>query len=830
MKTFKKVLASALAAAMVVTAFPVTNAEAATKAKLSATKATIYVGQSKTIKVTLPKGAKITSVKTSKKAVATVKKSGKKVVVKAVKAGKATVTVKVTPKKGKATNLKATITVKNPTLTVKAAATELAVGETTTITAKATPKKTVSFKSADETIATVDAKTGVVTAVKAGTVKITATAGKLTKDVELTIKNVIFKDVKQTKADTLEAVIAGDTKSLKADDVKITNTKTNVVYAVKTVAVDKADATKVTITTFVPMKDANDYSVVIADTTKTFTATDGKIVAVAVTTTTIPYATLSTISAVATDASGVELAEITPSTTTVDSKAVTFTVTPAAGGYTTGAQLYLAKKGDVAKAKVTIKSGEYDNTGKEINNIESTETEITAVDQEQITVSDFKARISTETGKSYDEVKENASLSIGDQGYAYFKITNSKNEAATYTDYKVESSNSNVLVVEAKANLTATDAKKGSDEVKVYGVATGTAYLIVKDTKNKDAIVATIPVTVNAARTVNSLSLDKTSVVLSTSDAVGTETVKVTVKDQYDAVLASDSYIFAAANVELLSGTVASAPSVSVNTDKNAITFATNSSIAVGTYTYKVTVKSSDSKIERSQVVKVDVKAPTGTTVAYAFEVSGVDASNSVDATLNDKFDGNAKTVTIKVVETKGGVKNSYVSVDNIVVKKDDKAVAEFSTGASGSTTATFTAIDVASNIVTSAAAGTYVVSGKYNDGSKEYNIAPTTFVVKNDTAKVTATQTANTFTSTLTTAADLCKSFDFYFGSKKLEAADITVDEVKAVVDGAKEATVTTVTAGKVAYITNVKLTVKFDGTNSFYVTVPVNKSVTVK
>ena len=70
MKTFKKVLASALAAAMVVTAFPVTNAEAATKAKLSATKATIYVGQSKTIKVTLPKGAKITSVKT-KKAVAT---------------------------------------------------------------------------------------------------------------------------------------------------------------------------------------------------------------------------------------------------------------------------------------------------------------------------------------------------------------------------------------------------------------------------------------------------------------------------------------------------------------------------------------------------------------------------------------------------------------------------------------------------------------------------------------------------------------------------------------------------------------------------------------
>ena len=55
MKTFKKVLASALAAAMVVTAFPVANAEAASTAKLSATKATLYVGQSKTLKVTTPK-------------------------------------------------------------------------------------------------------------------------------------------------------------------------------------------------------------------------------------------------------------------------------------------------------------------------------------------------------------------------------------------------------------------------------------------------------------------------------------------------------------------------------------------------------------------------------------------------------------------------------------------------------------------------------------------------------------------------------------------------------------------------------------------------------
>ena len=63
MKTFKKVLASTLAAAMVVTALPVTPANAAAAPKLSTTKAAVYVGQSKTIKVTTPKTWKSVKVK-----------------------------------------------------------------------------------------------------------------------------------------------------------------------------------------------------------------------------------------------------------------------------------------------------------------------------------------------------------------------------------------------------------------------------------------------------------------------------------------------------------------------------------------------------------------------------------------------------------------------------------------------------------------------------------------------------------------------------------------------------------------------------------------------
>ena len=570
------------------------------------------------------------------------------------------------------------------------------------------------------------------------------------------------------------------------------------------------------------MKDGKEYSVTIADTTKTFTATDNKIVAAKITTTTIPYDTLSTVSAIAVDAQGVELAALDMDATTVDGKTVTFTVTPAVGGYTAGAQLYLAKKGDVAKAKVTIKSGEYDATGKEINNVESEETTITAVDKEVTTVSDFKARVSTEASKSFDEVKDNASLAVGEQGYAYFKILNSKNEEVTYGDYKVESSDSNVLVV-AAGTLSANSGKKGSAQVAIYGVTTGTAYLVVKDTKNKDAIVATIPVTVNAKRAVDTLALDRTSFILATASGVNTETVNLTVKDQYGEKMTSGY----TAKTEILSSPAgATASDVTVSTtDITKAVFTGNSSAKEGTYVFKVTVEDTTTKTTRAQVVTVNVKKPEGTPT-YAFEISGVDANNTVDATLKDGVAPTKSEVTIKIVKTQGGVKVAYEDDTTGITVKKGNDVMTIASGATASI-ASFTAIDVQGNVATAAAAGTYVVSGKVGS----VNIAPVTFVVKNDTAKVTVVQSQNTVTQGASlNAEELCKSFDFYFGAKKLTKDDITVDEVKAVVDGTAEKVITSVASGKVAYITTVKLTVELDGTNGFYVTVPVNKSVTGK
>ena len=88
MKSSKKVLAFALAAAMVVTAVPATNAQAASTAKLSAKKATVYSEGYKTVTVKTPKSWKSVKVTatSNKKSVAKVKKTAaKKIKVTGVK-------------------------------------------------------------------------------------------------------------------------------------------------------------------------------------------------------------------------------------------------------------------------------------------------------------------------------------------------------------------------------------------------------------------------------------------------------------------------------------------------------------------------------------------------------------------------------------------------------------------------------------------------------------------------------------------------------------------------------------------------------------------------
>ena len=804
MKTFKKVLASALAAAMVVTAFPVTNAEAATKAKLSATKATIYVGQSKTIKVTLPKGAKITSVKTSKKAVATVKKSGKKVVVKAVKAGKATVTVKVTPKKGKATNLKATITVKNPALSLKAADV-VAVGATEQITATVKPAGTKVTYTSDKTdVATVDEK-GLVTGVKAGDVTITAKAGKTTKTVKMTVKDVILKDVKQTTTTKLVATIAGNTANVKASDIVITNTNSKATYAVKSVSVDKSDKTQVTIETYVAMADGKDYTVTVADVTKTFTATDGKIVKAEISPASVVVPTpannsdgsnANDIVAKFTDASGVEIASVKPleGTTKVPTgfTYVEFKVDATNNGYLSGNTLNLYKVGNTAKVTAIAHTGKYNASAVEEGNV-TAEATITGVDPTAVTTSAWNVKLGkkTDNASEFKNIKE-TKLAVKDiDVYAYIQRATSDGKTANAKDYTFESSNNDVMTVS-----TASTNVKDTTAVAVTPYKSGTAYIIVKDAKKN--VVTTLAVTIGDERKVTTLSLDKNSFVLSAAPSVGDDsvTVKATAKDQYGE------------EVTITSGLTCKNANSNATSAETQITTPAANKVEVKNPGLKDGKDSSNTYIVEYKNVKVTftivVKAydKTTTTTPAAFDlVLGADKADAIvkaDATANT-------TISADVIGyDKNGVKVQKVAASNATWKleKDGKAAKDANDVTTGPALST---INV-NNIKTGAqmASGIYTLTVSY-EGKKFVK----TFEVKNTQPAVSVERIATSDTS-------VAKCFKFtYEGTEQksvkfygLDGTDVTSVTSKDVYVSKAEVTVT-LGSNQVVLTVNVGLTV---------------------
>ena len=117
--------------------------------------------------------------------------------------------------------------------------TEVTVGKTITLKAEVLPadatNKTVTWTSSDATVATV--KDGVVTGVKAGETKITASAGGKNATVKVTVK--------------VAATSGGETTTIAVTEVKITSTVTEVTAGetiTLTAEVSPADATNPTVT------------------------------------------------------------------------------------------------------------------------------------------------------------------------------------------------------------------------------------------------------------------------------------------------------------------------------------------------------------------------------------------------------------------------------------------------------------------------------------------------------------------------------------------------------------------------------------------------------
>ena len=697
MKSSKKVLAFALAAAMVVTAVPATNAQAASTAKLSAKKATVYSEGYKTVTVKTPKSWKSVKVTatSNKKSVATVKKTAaKKIKVTGVKPGTAKVTVKVTyktstKKSAKAKTKKLTYTMKVAKASVALSGeSAVAVGSTTklTTTKKASSRAKITYTSSDDTIATVS-EDGTVKGVKAGkaTIKATLKIGKdtATTTQEVEVKKYVLKSVAQTKADTFETSVTGATKEIKASEITVKNTENNVIVPVKSVSVDSKDATKVTFTTFAGLTDGKTYDVTLDGTTKQVVVSDGKVASVNVNKLTVPVATETEIKLVSKDANGVVLDESAYGSQ--DASKYDFSLTTN-NGYVNGSKLYLNKIGDTATAEVTYKSGKYGTDGKPEGNITSGKVTITAVDQ--ATVNNFAVKVADRNAqnKKFDKIDANTQVAVGDNAYAYFQIKDADgNEISNYYDYSLESSDKAVLML---GDTSLADAANSNHRVLVTPVKAGTAYILIK---KDNKIVSSVAITVVADRAVATMDVDKTAATLSNAMSKNA-TVTASFKDQYAKDIALSS-VDGTVKVTCLSTTAKDKKPSDITADndyfseitktgnKAKVTFYAD--VDAGTYQYKISYEK-DTKEVCARVITITIqepKDPSQGTESFALDVNKTEIDNLVDNDHNTPAD---YVITASVNQMINGVANQTLSrgtelkdntteVKSITYKLEDK-------------------------------------------------------------------------------------------------------------------------------------------------------------
>lgn len=831
MKSSKKVLAFALAAAMVVTAVPATNAQAATKtAKLSATKVTVAAGtakkQAKNIVVTIPstwKSYKVTT-SSSNKSVATARMCGKRTVkVTAVKKGSAKVTVKVTAKKsGKKVSktLYANAKVIGAGLRFTSAPTDLAVGtEDKVVTKKCPSVAKVTYKSSDDAVATVDANDGTVKAIKAGKVTITATSdyGNIV-TTDINVKKAILKSATQTEYNKIEAVIVGDTKDIKPSDITVTNTATKANVAVKSVSAKKGAENTFVIETFTSMTDAKEYSVVYADSTAVFTATNNTVAKVDLTKTEVPAGVKTEVKAVTKDANNIILGyfDLTNGNTSKGQVTTALTITK---GYVQGTDVYLPTVGDTMAAKITYHTGSFASNGTETGVIENAAT-ITAVDPSTINYNYAVTIGDSAPSWKAASFKANTAVKIGGPTNAYFRITDENgNDVADYSAYSVETADPTKLVVNA-AKLSSSGV--GSNAVIINGVSAGDTYILVK----KDGkVVYSLPVQVQGKATATSVSLNKTSVTVMEKRKV-VETIEAKLKDQY-----GNDMKIKEAKVENLAKpddkATAAALTASVSGTKATIAVTGSAfNTYFGTYTYKVTLKDSDDKT----VVNVFTVNFVKSAEVQSYQLS---LPTEVDTTVTKDTTADT-TITAKVVKMANGA-----AIDDYASTSDADTQVKYTVKDSAGKDVDSKYLDTASDSLTiKAVSSSAISSGKEyqkNLAAGTYYVTATFKVADANGVKNTVTVSSSfTIKDSQNTGAncnvkknDLQNNYSVADAFTMTDFVEVTYDNLTQALNSNTIHKINSTAAGNTVTVASVEVFVKVTDSNNYVlITIPVNQT----
>ena len=672
--------------------------------------------------------------------------------------------VKVTAKKnGKKVSktLASNITVKNYKVRLEDATgatvsgtTIAVVGTPVQFTAKTAPAKAaVTYTSSDSAIATVDT-TGKVTPVKTGKVTITAATDKASTTAEVEVKKYVLKSVAQTKANTLETVVLGKTSDIKPADIKITNTANNNAIAVKSVSVDKADATKVTVETFADMKDAAKYNVELDGAVQTFTATDGVVSDVNVTPVTIAANTKGTeIKGQTVDKNNIIIDEFKASEASGKNAELNLSTTQ---GYVDGDKLVLPTVGNKGTAEVKYHTYKFDTNGNEVGAY-TKKVDITAVAENVIITNGFNMTFASKV-PNWDKDTASNQLAINSGKDAYFKFVGSDGkEISNYSDYSVVSSDDSILL------LPKTTLKNSATPVSVKGIKEGAAYINVLDKDGK--VVKSLAVSVTASGKLTNVTLGNTAITISKTASVDNK-VSVKAVDQYN------NDITTASTITLSGATSDADKAISLTRDGNDVKVVAKAAAEAGkTYTVKVEVKNGDVTINRYFTVKVVATTDDVTKASdLRLEVSGV-TDGKVDMAVADDADAEkaAKNVTVRVAAYDAGAKIGYVDGATYEINNDKQSVVTTSTTGASISVVSCGAATVSKNLD---AGKTYTVTVK--TAKKTFT---TTFSVVDTQASASVNITKKT--TTKTNAADiLAETCEVTYDGKKLDNPTFVVDK----------------------------------------------------
>ena len=561
--------------------------------------------------------------------------------------------VKVTSKSlKKAQTLKATISVKNPSVAFTDSVNELTVGATAKVAATATPATAkVNYYSADKSIATVGKTSGTVTAKAEGTVKVAAvikTGTKTTKVYkEITVKQAVAEltDVKQTASNAFTATFTADASKITKDDIKVAAADGSSELAVKSVEVS-ADKLSANVTIYNNFSDAKEYNVTYKDATKSFKASVGEVTGVAVTTTEAQLNVKTAIKYVLTDANGID---VTPA---VDLKskcniAVDGNYSTAEVGDASDAYITMTNEGDVAKVTIS-----YDNGAKDFTPVTGS-GEIKCVKAQAIKAD---ALFTTSTDTNTKSQCARFYLGLSDKTVAipedqtksvYFCAKDEDGKVVSYDKYDVQSSNEDAVTA-----TVSTDSGKYA-VLNVSGNTVGSASLTVTTSKNGAVKTYVIPVTVTKKDVAVKMTVDVDRRTM--SNAVDSDYFATVTPKLYDA---AGNEVTGTYTYEITNTGVTTPASITAASDNKTATFKAAGATAT---TYNVKVTGSDNKTStlftRNVTISVQAlsdkaKANAGVAMTYAVEIS---------KKALDPNDPKARTTTAKLYATCNGVFAGYV-------------------------------------------------------------------------------------------------------------------------------------------------------------------------